>query len=167
MAIASPNSQAMQQEAGFTLVEVLCVLALLGLTAGIVVLNLPKAEPAIRTEVEALATTLNLAARESVIDGRVRGLDIQTDSLEMLYFDGEWVPEISRDFNDVFGVELEVEGQVIDLTEREKSKDDLPPLIEFDATGNVTPFTLSITGREGSFIMLPDRRGRIVIEVQP
>jgi len=60
------------KEAGFTLVEVLCVLALLGLTTGLVVLNLPKPAPAFEKEATGVTTLLNLAARESVIDGKSR-----------------------------------------------------------------------------------------------
>jgi len=167
LAIASFYTRPKWHEAGFTLVEILCVLALLGLTAGLVVLNLPKAPPPIRAEVQALVTMLNLTARESVIDGHVRGLDVQSGGVEMFRYDGEWVSEARRDFTDVFGVELKVEGQNIDLKARTKSKEDLPPLIEFDATGNVTTFILAVSGREESFVLSPDPRGRIVIGVQP
>jgi len=66
------------KEAGFTLVEILCVLALLGLTAGLVVLNLPKPAPAFKVEAQNLATLMNVAARQSIIDGKVRGIDLTT-----------------------------------------------------------------------------------------
>ena len=66
-------------------------------------------------------------------------------------------------------MDLIVENQTIDLTAREKTKEktELPPLIYFDATGNVTPFTLSLNGREESFTLEPDARGRIVMEAAP
>ena len=166
MAVKHPYS-----EAGFTLVEVLCVLALLGLTAGLVVLNLPKPAPPFRTEVTAAASLLNLAARESVIDGKSRGVELSTSSLEILVYDGEWVSEGQRDFDHVYGLDVTVEQQPIDLAARAKKKEsaevELPPLIYFDATGNVTPFTVSISGREESFTLTPDPRGRIVMETSP
>ena len=155
------------KEAGFTLVEVLCVLALLGLTAGLVVLNLPKPAAPFRSEVQSVTTLLNLAARQSVIDGKSRGIDISTGRLDILEYDGEWVSDRQQDFTEVYNLALVVEGSEIDLTAREKKKEksDLPPLIYFDATGNVTPFRLSLEGREESFTLAPDARGRIVMEI--
>ena len=158
-----------KRQAGFTLVEVLCVLALLGLTAGLVVLNLPKPAPPFRTEVQGVTTLLNLAARQSIIDGKSRGIDFTTSQLNILEYNGEWILDRERDFTDIYGLELVVEDQEIDLTVREKKKEksDLPPLIYFDATGNVTSFSLSLEGREESFILAPDARGRIVMETAP
>ena len=156
----------LHKDAGFTLVEILCVLALLGLTAGLVVLNLPKPAPPFRTEVQSVTTLLNLAARQSVIDGKSRGIDMTTGHLDILAYDGDWISDRQQDFTDIYGVELIVEGAEIDLGAREKKreKSDLPPLIYFDATGNVTPFILFLEGRDESFILSPDARGRIVME---
>lgn len=167
MAVTCPhNSATLCKQAGFTLVEILCVLALLGLTAGLVVLNLPKPAPPFRTEVQSVTTLLNLAARQSVIDGKSRGIDISTGRLDILEYDGEWVLEREQAFTDVYDMALVVEGAKIDFNARDKKKEktDLPPLIYFDATGNVTPFNLSLEGREESFSLTPDARGRIVME---
>lgn len=161
MAVAASH-----KEAGFTLVEILCVLALLGLTAGLVVLNLPKPAPPFRTEVQSVTTLLNLAARQSVIDGKSRGIDLTTSQLDILEYDGEWISDRQQAFTDVYDMELTVEGAEIDLSDRQKKKEktELAPLIYFDATGNVTPFSLSLEGREESFTLSPDARGRIVME---
>lgn len=157
------------KEAGFTLVEILCVLALLGLTAGLVVLNLPKAAPAFKTEVQGVATFLNLAARQSVIDGKSRGIDVTMGQIDILQYDGEWASDQKLDFMNIYSLDLTVEGQLIDLADREKIKEkkELPPLIYFDATGNVTPFTLEMSGSEESYKLAPDAGGRVVIETAP
>jgi len=171
LALTPPNKKTEDKEAGFTLVEILCVLVLLGLTAGLVVLNLPKPAPPIQTEISGVTTLLNLAARESVIDGKSRGVDFTTDGLEILRYDGEWVAEHDQAFDHISGLGLTVEEQEIDLIDRTKSKakedEELPPLIYFDSTGNVTPFILSFNGRDESFRLQPDPRGRIVMEMVP
>ena len=168
MAVAVKHS-----EAGFTLVEVLCVIALIGLTAGLVVLNLPKPPPPFETEVEGAASLLNLAARESVIDGKTRGVDFSSSGMEILKYDGAWVSEGQRDFAHVTKLDLTVDQQSIDLVARtrrkqkadkEDSEEDLPPLIFFDATGNVTPFTISVRGDDETITLAPNPRGRIVME---
>lgn len=155
-----------KRQAGFTLVEVLCVLALLGLTAGLVVLNLPKPASPFRAEVQSVTTLLNLAAQQSVIDGKSRGIDFTPSEFNILEYDGAWVVDRTYEFKDMYGFELAVDHQDVDLVEREKKKEksDLPPLIYFDATGNVTPFHLSFEGREDSYTLSPDSRGRIVME---
>lgn len=157
------------KEAGFTLVEILCVLALLGLTAGLVVLNLPKPAPPFQQEVRGVTTVLNLAGRASIIDGKSRGVDITTGDLEVLLYDGEWISDTQHEFANLHGLSLIVEQQSIDLTARTKLKENsvLPPLIYFDATGNVTPFTLSLNGRDESFVLESDARGRITMSEKP
>ena len=171
MAIIPTNpAERPSKEAGFTLVEILCVLALLGLTAGLVVLNLPKPTPPLESEVQRVSTLLNLAVRQSVIDGKSRGIDITAGQIEIYEYNGEWTLEHRQEFSDdVGGIELVVEGQEIDLRDRQKKKQksDLPPLIYFDAVGNVTPFSLSLDGREQSFNLAPDARGRVEIEATP
>ena len=86
-------------------------------------------------------------------------------------YEGEWVPESHRDFSHVSGLGLTVEQEDIDLADRTKAKakpeSDLPPLIYFDATGGVTRFTLSLNGREESFTLEPDARGRIIMGTAP
>jgi len=162
LAVSCPH-----KEAGFTLVEVLCVLALLGLTAGLVILNLPKPEPSFQTEVKALTTTLNLAARQSVIDGKTRGLDMDREGIEVFVYDGAWVSEKRGDFVGVYGLELDIEGQTIDFNDRAKSKKKLPPFIHFDATGTITPFELSLLGNDQAYEISPDPRGQIIASLQP
>lgn len=170
MALTHTHKTRRNREAGFTLVEVLCVLALLGLTAGLVVLNLPKPAPPFEQEALGVTTTLNIAAQESVIDGKIRGVDFTTGKLEVLRYDGEWISEHESVFYDIASVELTVEQQEIDLVSRTRSKAkaeedaEFPPLIYFDATGNVTPFTLFLNGSEESVSVSPNIRGRIIME---
>ena len=161
------HSHTRQSEAGFTLVEVLCVVALLGLTTGLVALNLPRPAPSAQVEMQAVVTTFNLASRNSVIDGKARAFDVNSAGLELFQYDGEWVSETTRDFNNVSKIVLEVEGERIDLRERERSKKDLPPLIHLDATGNVTPFTLSVSGRDLDFVLAPNIRGKVEMVIEP
>ncbi len=161
---------ASHKEAGFTLVEILCVLAVLGLTAGLVVLNLPRGEDPFKAEMQKFATQLNIAARDSAIDGRIRGIEIDADGYDLLEYSGEWETRVEAEWNDVFSVDLKVEDEIIDFKDRAKiiakSKDIVAvPLITLDPMGGVTDFELEIEGRETTFLLMPDERGRIIAEI--
>lgn len=157
-------------DAGFTLVEILCVLAVLGLTAGLVVLNLPRGEDPFRAEMQKFATQLNIAARDSAIDGRIRGIEIDADGYDLLEYSGDWKKTVEADWKDVFGVELKVEDEFIEFKDRAKiitkSEDiTVAPLITLDPTGGVTDFELEIEGRETTVKLIPDERGRVIAEI--
>ena len=111
-------------------------------------------------------TTLNLAARQSVIDGKPRGMDVSIGRIEILKYDGEWSADYQRDLDTAYGLELRIEDQLVDLKARDKTKEKKtqPPLIIFDATGNVTPFSLEISGANDNFILTPNARGQFQIE---
>ena len=57
-------------EAGFTLVELLVVVFIIGLMAGLVVVNLPPRAPPGEVHARALTLALHRAARESIISGQ-------------------------------------------------------------------------------------------------
>ena len=60
---------------GFTLVEMLVVLVIMGLLAATVVLTWP-AGSALRDDATALAARATLAAEESILSGTAMGLDV-------------------------------------------------------------------------------------------
>lgn len=157
------------KEAGFTLVEILCVLAVLGLTAGLVVLNLPRAEDSFKSEVQSFAAQLNIATRESMIDGRVRGVEINETGYSLLEYSGEWNQLTAAEWRDAFKVELSIEDQKIDFKDRAKVIASQPdavsaPLILLDPTGGLTSFELELEGRETRYRLIPDLRGRVTVE---
>ena len=151
-------------EAGFSLVEILCVLVILGLSAGLVVLNLPKGPDAFEDATAKFTAQLNLAARDSVIDGRTRGLNITASGYELFNYDTDWNSAGTTQWDAVDRVKLTVDGEVVDLKAASRLADDAParPIILFEPTGGVTPFTLSLQGKDGGVSLSPDRRGRII-----
>lgn len=161
--------KSLHNEAGFTLVEILCVLAVLGLTAGLVVLNLPKGEDPFEARLEKFATQLNIAQRESTIDGKMRGLEVQAEGFDLLQYSGEWEVLQEQDWGNAYKVALKVEDEIIDFKDRAKllKKDEdiiAIPLIRFDPTEGATDFELEIQGPERRFILAPDNRGRVTVE---
>jgi general secretion pathway protein H len=64
-------------ERGFTLVELLIVLAVLGLLAGVAVARWPASDDAVRSEAAALATRLAAARDQAIIEGRAYALVVE------------------------------------------------------------------------------------------
>ena len=160
--------KAKQNEAGFTLVEILWVLAVLGLTAGLIVLNLPQGDDPFDDRIQTFAAQFNIIQQDSYIDGKTRGLEINTDGFELLQYSEDWSNVTEQSWGDVFNVKLTVEDEIIDFTNRQKILDDaediiLPPLIQFNPLEGVTAFELDIQTQSKTYRLSPDIRGKITV----
>ena len=77
---------------GFTLLEVMLVLALMGLFAGFVVVNMQQHDPAdqLAKEARRLQVIMNMAADAAILNQQQLGVRVAEDnSLHFLYLDGE------------------------------------------------------------------------------
>lgn len=163
MAIARPDnhpgtraSTGATSDAGFTLVEVLVVLAILGLAIGMVVINLPKAPPALKAEVELLAARMSAAQDAAIITGQPTGLEFSDSQYVFYEYDGQWLQRGVTGLPDA-KKKLELDGSTLKL-KPELNK----PQIIFDPTGEVTDFALTLnTPRNGYIISLSDS-GRVI-----
>ena len=81
-------------ESGVTLIEVLIVLVLIGVAAGIVTLSLPSSAPPreVAQEAELLSARMNLAAEQSLIAARPYRMSWESDHYLYEVWDGtDWV----------------------------------------------------------------------------
>lgn len=87
---ADPSNrvQAARPRAGFTLVELLMVIAVIGLAAGAVVLAVPDPRPAVGLEAERFAARLSRAREESILSGRPVAVEASADGYGFTVFDG-------------------------------------------------------------------------------
>ncbi len=132
------------QQAGFTLVEILVVLLIVGLMAGAVVMNMPAREDPWHQQGRLMAGRMELAAQTSMIDQKPMGISFTDDGYEIVRYSREiWelVAEYSYDLTPRPVVELEQNGAKIDIKAAEEAG---IPVIRYDSTGLATPFELSI-----------------------
>lgn len=142
---------------GFTLVEVLAVLTIMGLMAAVVILNIPtRKDDAVKDYGDTLLLSLNRTAQESLLTGQVHAFEPMRDGYRFSVFDGEvWQA----------GAEINWPDNSRIIFTKETARIDLPktytPLILFEPTGGNTPFTLSLQSRDKSYRLASTGDGRV------
>lgn len=163
--------------AGFTLVELLVVLVVVGLMTGIVVLTLPPESGAVEQDARRFAARLVLAADESVISGNTIGVIVTRDGygLRRLYR-GQWqAPGNNSLFGDMHWQEdvlvlLERNGEPVSLdaslaveTNDGGAGERKSPTLLLDQLGAVTPFHLTLQGETEQFTVTAGPSGEIEV----
>ena len=124
--------------AGFTLVELLMVIAILGLAAGAVVLAVPDPRSPVGAETDRFAARLSLARDEAILSNRPVAVEMTSAGYAFSVFDGAgWIALTEGPF----GPEGWEAGTVIDLA-------DEGGRVVFDPTGVAEPASLILT-RDG------------------
>ena len=164
---------------GFTLVELLVVLLLIGLLVSLAVLSVRTASPAERLQEEAarLYARMDLAREEAVLRAQSLGLAVDREGYRFLALaEGGWstladdrllaAHRLPRDTR----VEAAIDGVDIALDERAEDADERGPQIFFLASGEILPaFRLRLTAAEtdAEYVIAPgEERWLELIEVE-
>ena len=139
---------------GFTLVEILAVLLIIGLMAGAVVMNMPPKQDPLHKQGELLATRIQIAAQSGLVEGQSIGIIFHEQSYDIVrYFNETW--NVTQEFE--YGVDnskpvisLTLNAAKIDLEQAEKTG---IPTIRYDTTGLGTSFELQLEDGLSRFII--------------
>lgn len=157
----SPSQNGASAEAGFSLTELLAVLAILSLMVGAVVLNLPAQRSDVDRESEAMAVRLTQFVQDGSQQGSVRAIGVDADGMTLFQHNGlEWVVSEEMDWPDDARIQLEEDGERADLPERR-----LPRFL-FEPYGAVPDMTLVLQASEAEYRLSPDPQGRIIRTVE-
>ncbi len=145
-------------EAGFTLIEMLCVLVLISLLSGVVIMNIPNPKSPAQIQAEGLTRDLNAMAQEGLISGEVRAFGLTEKQFSFFAYDGEeFIPAGGNIWSDEIRTEFTRNGEKLKLPET------LTPQILFEPTSINTPFVLDLSGRKGRYEIRSEGDGRVVL----
>lgn len=150
--------KAAHKEAGFTLIEILSVLVIIGLLSGLVVFNLPTPKTDTQTQAETLTRQLNALAQDGLISGEVRGFGVSESGYALYRYDGETFKSVAQG---------NWAKNLKPALKRNDSKVKLPkeisPQILFEPTQINTPFILDLSGPQARFELQSKGDGRVLL----
>ena len=170
---------------GFTLVEILVVVVIVGIVTSIALLSIGLAgdDRQVREEARRLASLIDVAVDESMMQGRDYGLELMTGSYRFVEFDpltGQWAEILGDDMLRLRplpeGMELDlfVEDQRVlldpnpaeittDEDDDDLSVEDYTPHLLIFSSGDVTPFELRLErySDQRSVVIRGDQIGNI------
>ena len=153
--------QQTSSEAGFTLLEALMVLVIVGLLAGAAALATPAPSARAAAEAERLAARLVLARQDSVLRNRVVGL-MMTDQgygFGRLEAPG-WAP-----IEDAGPLRYRALPDAIEATLLEpEGQEGLAVPVRFDPLGAATPFAAEVEGGGAAFVVSVSAAGTVDVE---
>jgi general secretion pathway protein H len=152
---------------GFTLVEMLVVLVIMGLLAATVVLTWPTGG-ALRDDASALAARATLAAEESILSGTAMGLDVSAQGYAFYRMENGMWREVDdeRAFRRHVwreGVVPQIRREGFGAHDRRGDEKAVSPTLIFDPTGLVPAF--SVTLAEGATRLVVASTARGVMQV--
>src|SRR3569623_2652241 len=165
-----------QSAAGFTFLEVLVVILIIGVIISFAALSINRADYSVEEETQRLAALIKLGSLEAVLQGREFALEFVADRYAFVVFAVEqWQPladdDILRPRTLPFDVvvDLKLEGDQLALATpppadgMEKRERQVPPRIFLLSSGEMSPFELSVhkTGVGGGYRLTGGSRGEL------
>lgn len=144
------------KEAGFTLVEILCVLVLIGAMSSVVILSIPQPKSALDTQAKQLTGELNALAQDGLISGSVNAAGFSEEGYTLYTFENsEWTERVSGEWQDSYRMSFTRGSAKLDLPKK------TDPTIMFQPMGLSTPFELILSDSETKYALITSGDGRV------
>lgn len=141
---------------GFTLVELMVVLALIGLMGAAVALTLPPSTPAHAADAEALAAALTRARQEAILTTRAVEASVDAHGYAFAIQDfGGWRP-----LDGALRARAWSPGVRPRLPQRQSRQ-----VLQFDPTGSAEPATVALESGRGRARIAVDIAGEVSVDV--
>lgn len=144
------------KDSGFTLVEILCVLVVIGLMSSVVILSMPTPKSNLEKQAILLSGQLNALAQDGLISGTVNAAGFSKEGYALYSFENsEWTQRASGEWDDNYRLSFTRASATIEMP---KTTD---PIIMFQPTGLSTPFELTLSDRDAKYALKTDGDGRV------
>ena len=144
------------KEAGFTLVEILSVLVVIGLMSSVVILSMPQPKSELDKQAQRLSVELNALAQDGLISGSVTAAGFSKDGYALYTFENsEWTERVSAEWQDSYRMTLTRASAKLELPKK------ADPIILFQPTGLSTPFEFTLSDRETKYALKTAGDGRV------
>lgn len=131
-------SRAYRGQAGFTLVEVLLVVFIVGLSTTLVIMNIPPGPERIEAAAAEIEADMEALRERAIVTGILHGVEVHDDRYEVVRrVEGAWVEDRT------LGRDLEPPLSLVAAASREDRADG--PVLVFDPAGLQTSAVLTIT----------------------
>jgi len=155
---------------GFTLVETLVVVLIMGLLAGAVVFTAPGAGGRLRDDARKLAARTTLIGQESIVSGLPTGMKLTHEGYAFFRMESGIWEEMTGEKTFLRhswpqGVVVQV-GQVENqVTQAPTAATPAPeaPNVIFDPTGISTPFVVSLSVGEETYVVSKNEKGDVIV----
>lgn len=152
---------------GFTLLEVLVVMVIIGIVVSFAVLSLKGDEKSLEEEARRLQALIALTGQEAVMQSRELAVEFTPDGYNFITFDGtQWQPLVddeilrTRTLPSELVLDYQAEGE--HLTIGAKDDEASPPRIYFLSSGEMTPFHVTVRrrGESDGYVLTGNARGK-------
>ena len=144
------------KEAGFTLVEILCVLAVLALTSSVVLLTVKPPKSELEKQATLLTGQLNALAQNGLITGSVNAAGFSKDGYALYSFENsEWTEQTTGEWSDSYRMSFTRATAKLDMPKTTE------PIIMFQPTGLSTPFELTLSDSDVKYAVKTTGDGRV------
>ncbi len=140
-----------RRSAGFTLLELLVVLFIIGVVASIVIVSIVGSDhkSIVRHEADRIVRTIELARREATLRNELWGVVLDTNQYELRQYEfqsEEWLPIDRKPYvGMVLKEDYLLRYTVPDAIRNEGAEDEGPmPQIVIEPTGEITPFQIDV-----------------------
>jgi len=146
-------SDSAQKREGFTLVELMMTMVILGLAAGAIILTMPDPRPPVGAEAERFAARLVRAREESILSNRPVAVEAAASGYAFAAFDGvRWSPLVEGPF----GSESWQDGTTVTAA-------GMPMRVVFDPTGLADPARITLSREARAVVIVVDGAGEVSI----